>query len=1032
MTTTAPKIDPRTAADVAARVRRLLQKDAGFDAAKDTTGLSAALINIFARYAEIIIERLNRAPQKNFLAFLDLLGAALSPPQPARAPLTFSLAAGSAVDGVVPAGTQVAAPPAEGETEPVIFETERELVVTAAQLDALFVREPEADRYADRRLLVSEPVAVGELLFEGQTLIDHILYLGDREFFSLSNLSNAQLVATFDSIAQDEMEIRWERWDGEAWAEINTQKTSVNNVRQTFAFGSLAPIPLTAVNGIESRWVRGRLLTPITLSVDKQAGKARANQLPTIISVQLTGDIKGDNLMAEHSFTNLFPVDPSKEFFPLGEKPRVGDAWLIAQSEAFSQPGVRITLDIILVNPVSASGQPALKWEFWSGKAWKSLKAVTAEPKNGEVQDNTANLTKSGKVLLQLPGPSDNPPGPPAPGEINGIENSWLRVRLSGGDYGLEARYEERTVPPNNTKVFVVVPPTFAPPVISSIGISYVGRKSAEPDVRMAYNHFDFVIPSPRAHLKPFRAVAAAGVEARPALYLGFTLPQGGGFRQRAISLYVSVVEPLFGEASAAAAGQPKLEWECWNGKLWERLVVNDDSAALTRSGLIEFLPPADFPEREEFGLRRHWLRVRWEGGQYRFKPRARRILLNTTMAAQSVTLREEILGLSDGGKNQKFRATRAPILAGQQLEVREPELPPAAEQRAIKTAEDEDAITITPDAAGRPKEIWVRWREAPDFYGSGPRDRHYVLDHLTGEVRFGDGLNGLIPPMGAGNLRLAQYRTGGGSVGNRPAGTIVELKTTVPYVDKVTNHEAAAGGADAESLDSLLERAPRTIRHNYRAVTVEDFEDVAMLASPEVARAKCVPLRNLISDPLDKNVPVDPLSRLPGLRGQVSVIVVPRSTAPKPLPSLELLERVQDHLDLRSAPTARVRVTGPLYLRVDIETEIALVTLEGAGGVEQELRRRLAAFLHPLTGGLDGKGWDFGREPHLSDLYALIEAAPGVDHVNSLIRTEKVDDGDIAALGLNPITAVDDVKKTGRFLVYSGAHTIRLKFEEE
>jgi Baseplate J-like protein len=1032
MTPIVPKIDPRTAADIAASVRRLLQKDAGFDAAKDTTGVSAALINIFARYAEIIIERLNQAPQKNYLAFLDHLGAALLPPQPARAPLTFSLAAGSAVDGVAPAGTQVAAPPAEDETEPVIFETERTLVVTAAQLDALFVREPEADRYADRRGLVAEQASVGESLFEGETPIDHILYVGDREFFNLPNLSNAQLVATFDNIAQDEMEIRWERWDGESWVEIKTQKTSAGNVRQTFVFGSLAPIPLSEVNGLESRWARGRLLTPITLSDDKQANKVRAGQLPSITSMQLSGDIKGDSLTAEHSFTNQFPVDTSKEFFPLGEKPRVGDAWLIAQSEAFSQPGVRITLDITLAGSVRTDGRPALKWEFWNGKAWKPFTAVTAEPKNGEVQDKTENLTKSGKVLLQLPGPSDSPPGPPAPREINGIENSWLRVRLSGGDYGKDARYVELTSPPSSPIGFVVLPPTFAPPVISSIGISYVGKKSAEPDIRMAYNHFDYVIPNPQEHLKPFLAVATAGAESRPALYLGFTLPKGGRFRQNAISLYVSVVEHLFGEASATAAGRPKLEWECWNGKLWERLVVKDDSAALTRSGLIEFLPPADFPEREEFGLRRHWLRVRWEEGQYRFKPRARRALLNTTMATQSVTQREEILGSSDGGKNQKFRATHAPILAGQRLEVREPEQPPAAEQRAIKTEEGEDAIKVTPDTAGRPKEVWVRWREVADFYGSGPRDRHYALDHLTGDVRFGDGVNGLIPPVGAGNLRLAQYRTGGGSVGNRPAGTIVQLKTTVPYVDKVTNHEAAAGGADAESLDSLLDRAPRTIRHNYRAATVEDFEDVAMLASPEVARAKCVPLRNLISHPLDKNAPVDPLSGLRELRGHVSVIVVPRSTATKPLPSLELLERVQDYLNARSMPTARVWVTGPLYLRVDVETEIALVSLEGAGAVEQEARGRLTAFLHPLTGGLDRKGWDFGREPHLSDLYALIEAVPGVDHVNSLIRTERVDEGDIAAFGIDTNTAVDDVKKTGRFLVCSGAHTIRLKFEEE
>jgi hypothetical protein len=84
------------------------------------------------------------------------------------------------------------------------------------------------------------------------------------------------------------------------------------------------------------------------------------------------------------------------------------------------------------------------------------------------------------------------------------------------------------------------------------------------------------------------------------------------------------------------------------------------------------------------------------------------------------------------------------------------------------------------------------------------------------------------------------------------------------------------------------------------------------------------------------------------------------------------------------------------------------------------------------MTGGLDGKGWDFGREPHLSDLYSLIESTPGVDHVNLLKLDERVDDADISTLGLSAATAVADVKKTGRFLVYSGAHKISLKFGEE
>jgi hypothetical protein len=114
--------------------------------------------------------------------------------------------------------------------------------------------------------------------------------------------------------------------------------------------------------------------------------------------------------------------------------------------------------------------------------------------------------------------------------------------------------------------------------------------------------------------------------------------------------------------------------------------------------------------------------------------------------------------------------------------------------------------------------------------------------------------------------------------------------------------------------------------------------------------------------------------------------------------------------------PTAHVSVVGPLYVRVDVKADIALVSLEGASAVEQAVQQKLSSFLHPLTGGLDGAGWDFGRKPHRSDVYALIEAVPGVDHLSSLVIKETEDQPGVSA--------------TDRFLVFSGTHTINLVFE--
>ena len=89
-----PLIDKRTPAEIAEQTRELLRdnlQDYGWNEQSDGGEAGRALVGVFAHYCELVIERINRAPEKNFLAFLDLLGNSLTPPRPAQAPLSFFL-----------------------------------------------------------------------------------------------------------------------------------------------------------------------------------------------------------------------------------------------------------------------------------------------------------------------------------------------------------------------------------------------------------------------------------------------------------------------------------------------------------------------------------------------------------------------------------------------------------------------------------------------------------------------------------------------------------------------------------------------------------------------------------------------------------------------------------------------------------------------------------------------------------------------------------------------------------------------------
>src|SRR5271166_1455615 len=106
------------------------------------------LVQLFAWLEEMILYRLNKVPDKNFVEFLKLIGIELNPPTPATGELTFHLSSpgptsppGSppntdALVALVPQGTEVSTtqPDADG---PIIFETDLPISVVGATLQAL-------------------------------------------------------------------------------------------------------------------------------------------------------------------------------------------------------------------------------------------------------------------------------------------------------------------------------------------------------------------------------------------------------------------------------------------------------------------------------------------------------------------------------------------------------------------------------------------------------------------------------------------------------------------------------------------------------------------------------------------------------------------------------------------------------------------------------------------------------------------------------------------------------------------------------
>lgn len=124
----------------------------------------------------------------------------------------------------------------------------------------------------------------------------------------------------------------------------------------------------------------------------------------------------------------------------------------------------------------------------------------------------------------------------------------------------------------------------------------------------------------------------------------------------------------------------------------------------------------------------------------------------------------------------------------------------------------------------------------------SGPTDKHYIVEISSDKiafVKFGDGLNGAIPTA-AQNVTV-DYFTTLGSLGNVNINTIINTTfdfnaENIPTFN-ITNNLSAVAGTDYEDIERIRRSAPLSLRTLDRAVTTQDYIDIAKLA-PGVDKA--------------------------------------------------------------------------------------------------------------------------------------------------------------------------------------------------
>lgn len=670
------------------------------------------------------------------------------------------------------------------------------------------------------------------------------------------------------------------------------------------------------------------------------------------------------------------------------------------------------------------STNPELSWEYWNGTGWWKLDLK---------RDQTLNFKRTGAVEFNIPEDL-------RPTDWSGKTNYWIRARLVGGDYGHEeVTVEIDTSDPKKTKqVIHRSTEGIRPPVVLKLQISYGFCDGVLPIFALAEDSGTVRDQSdanrtPGAIVEAFVPLALTlGRLTKPAVSTDETkpaaecppdcdcktlhpnkalTPPGEATTVPSESERISGRELYIGLAATPSeapvnmlllveekkhAQFAPMTIEALVADRFVPIVVDDATRALGESGVLSMsfaVPPT---RSELFGKDNlTWLRlIPKSKATDEWIPTLRGAYLNAAWASATETLTRELLGSSDGAPNLTVFLARPPVLHNTlELRVKEP-LGDEERKELLKL----DAKNVLSEVEGLPGD-WVLWKQVIDPDDEPATARVYALDETSGEVRFGDGLHGKIPPIGRDSIVAFSYArtepdpTGGDSIpGNKIAPrTALNLVSPVETVESVIAADQAAGGAPPESDDRVLRFGFARFRHRSRAVTPEDLEDLTLQSSPDIAQARAF-LR----------------------RGYIRLVVVMRGKNPVPN-AAQIRELRRLLLDAGpaslSAPDV-LRIEGPGIRRLRIELRLLVESLDHAGQLSSAVKKKLGEFFDTATGGLDKDGWALGAMPSAEDIALAISDAPYLESIEKVNLYEITEDGSevpLAAPGAREIVMLAD-----------------------
>ena len=349
--------------------------------------VGVVLAKIFSEMFEETIQRFNKMPYKNYIYFLNLLGATMQPAISSHGYATVELT-GMVDTGVyIKKGTHLYGQSKAGER--VLFETKEDMSAVYNKIEDIYCRTGNKNRIIKQELPChlfdfygNDNLQKRRMIFAQKEVLmvsasAHItmqVFHQDKFYLETklaNNLANSDLVI-------------WEYLTEDGWKEIKNVTCNGNRVE----FKIDGKIPLVTYEEIENRWIS------CTLTEKQEVEEIAFTDLKLIS--------KNEMLLPDALYYNDIEMTKTN-FLPFGESFSVYDDFYINSEEVFSKKGAFVTMRMTIdtnqyveeeeqqLQPIGSKWKSILSqkefvkpkkevielerviWEYWNGIGWTRL-----------------------------------------------------------------------------------------------------------------------------------------------------------------------------------------------------------------------------------------------------------------------------------------------------------------------------------------------------------------------------------------------------------------------------------------------------------------------------------------------------------------------------------------------------------------------------------------------------------------------------------------------------------------------------------